>query len=100
MAVIIDGKELAKITRENLRLDCEELKKKGINPKLAVIMVGDDKASQVYVRNKSKACQDVGIEYEEHLLGASTTQEELISLIKKILETSIDLLGFSAPDKM
>ena len=84
MAVIIDGKELAKITRENLRLDCEELKKKGINPKLAVIMVGDDKASQVYVRNKSKACQDVGIEYEEHLLGASTTQEELISLIKKL----------------
>ena len=54
MAVIIDGKKLAQEIRGKLKLECEELKEKGINPKLAVIMVGEDKASQVYVRNKSK----------------------------------------------
>ena len=54
MAVIIDGKELAKKIRNNLRIDCEELKQKNIKSKLAVIMVGDDPASKVYVRNKVK----------------------------------------------
>ena len=52
MAVIIDGKELAKKIRANLKIECEELNQKGINSKLAVIMVGDDPASKVYVRNK------------------------------------------------
>ena len=68
MATIIDGKELAKETREKLKIKCNDLKEKGIVPKLAVIMVGDNKASQVYVRNKSKACDDVGIQFEEYLL--------------------------------
>ena len=84
MAVIIDGKALAKKVRENLKEECEELKKQGINPKLAVIMVGDNPASKVYVRNKNKACNEVGIEYEEYLLDETTTQEELNSLIKKL----------------
>ncbi len=84
MAVIIDGKALAKKVRGNLKEECEELKKQGINPKLAVIMVGDNPASKVYVRNKNKACNEVGIEYEEHLLDETTTQEELNSLIKKL----------------
>ena len=84
MAVIIDGKELAKKIRNNLRIDCEELKQKNIKSKLAVIMVGDDPASKVYVRNKSKACEDVGIEYDEYLLDKETTQKELIELIKKL----------------
>ena len=84
MAVIIDGKELAKKIRNNLRIECEELKQKNIKSKLAVIMVGDDPASKVYVRNKSKACEDVGIEYEEYLLDKETTQKELIELIKKL----------------
>ena len=47
-------------------------------------MVGEDPASKVYVRNKSKACEDVGIEYEEYLLDVNTTQKELIELIEKI----------------
>lgn len=81
MAEIIDGKELAKKIRANLKIDCENLKKKGINPKLAVIMVGDNPASKVYVKNKSKACEDVGIQYEEYLLSEDITQRELISLI-------------------
>lgn len=84
MAVIIDGKELAKKIRNNLRIECEELKQKNIKSKLAVIMVGDDPASKVYVRNKSKACEDVGIEYDEYLLDKETTQKELIKLIKKL----------------
>ena len=84
MAVIIDGKELAKKIRANLKIECEELNKEGIKSKLAVIMVGDDPASKVYVRNKSKACEDVGIEYEEYLLESNIIQKELIDLIKKL----------------
>ena len=84
MAVIIDGKELARKTRSNLKIDCEELKKKGITPKLAVILVGDDKASKVYVRNKNKACEDVGIEFEEHILETEITQKQLIDLIEEL----------------
>ena len=84
MAIIIDGKELAKKIRANLKIECEELKNKQINPKLAVIMVGDDLASKVYVRNKSKACEDVGIEYKEYLLSSNTKQKELIELIEKL----------------
>ena len=80
----MNGKELAKEIRGNLKIEVTELKKQGIIPKLAVIMVGDDKASQVYVRNKSKACDEIGIEYEEYLKDASTTQEELLNLIDEL----------------
>lgn len=81
---LIDGKKLAKEIRENLKIKCEELKQKGINPRLAVIMVGDDKSSQIYVRNKSKACDEIGIEFEEFLLKENIKQEELINLINKL----------------
>ena len=81
---LINGKELAKKIREGLKKEVNELKGKGINPKLAVIMVGDDKASAVYVRNKSKACEEIGIEFEEFLMDRTTTQEELINLIEKL----------------
>ena len=84
MAQIIDGKELAKNIREKLKDEVIELKNADIYPKLAVIMVGDDKASKVYVKNKSKACEDVGIEYEEYLLPAETKMEELLELIEKL----------------
>ncbi|MBQ2836253.1 MAG: bifunctional methylenetetrahydrofolate dehydrogenase/methenyltetrahydrofolate cyclohydrolase FolD [Clostridia bacterium] len=84
MAVIIDGKKLAQQIREDLKIKCEELKQKGIKPRLAVIMVGDDKASQVYVRNKSKACDEIGIEFEEHLLDGDIQQKTLIELIEKL----------------
>ena len=86
MAVIIDGKALAKKIRSNLKVECDELKTKGITPKLAVIMVGNNPASKVYVRNKSKACDEVGIEYQEYLLDEKTKQDELIDLIKKLNE--------------
>ncbi len=86
MAVVIDGKELAKKVRGNLKIECENLKAKGIRPKFAVIMVGDDPASKIYVKSKSKACDEIGIEYEEHILDDKITQEELINLIHKLNE--------------
>ncbi len=84
MAQIIDGKALAQTIRGNLKSEVEELKKEGIKPKLAVIMVGEDKASKIYVKNKSKACEEVGIEYEEYLLKEETTMPELLSLIQEL----------------
>ena len=84
MAIIIDGKELAKKIRMGLKDEVTELKSNGIIPKLAVIMVGDDKASKVYVKNKSKACEEIGIEYEEFLLGDDITMEELLELVEKL----------------
>ena len=81
---LINGKELAKKIRGELKLEVDNLRKNGIIPKLAVIMVGNDKASEVYVRNKSKACNEIGIEFEECLLDSNIKQEELIDLIKKL----------------
>lgn len=84
MAQIINGKELAKNIRLKLKEEVEELKKAEINPKLAVIMVGEDKASKVYVKNKSKACEEVGVEFEEYLLPANTKMKDLLELIEKL----------------
>ena len=84
MAEIINGKELAKKVRKDLKNEVKILKENGINPKLAVIMVGEDPGSQVYVRNKSKACEKVGIEFEEFLFDANTTEEILLETINKL----------------
>ena len=96
--MIIDGKELARKTREKLKIECDNLKKEGILSKLAVIMVGDDKASQIYVKNKSKACQEIGIKFEEYFLGNDIKQEELIELIQKLnLDKSINGILLQSP---
>lgn len=84
--VLIDGKNLAKTIRSNLKKDVDELKKEGIHPKFAVILVGDDPASKIYVRNKNRACEEIGIEYEEHLLKDDISMDELLSLIDKLNE--------------
>ena len=84
MTTIIDGKSLAKKVREELKIKVDELKKNNIFPKLAVIMVGDDPSSKIYVRNKSKACEEVGIEYEEHLLEEQIEMDELLNLINDL----------------
>lgn len=81
MTEIIDGKAVAKKIRKELKKEVEELKTKEITPKLAVIMVGDNSASQVYVRNKSKACEKAGIEFEEFLFDNDTTEEKLLDTI-------------------
>ena len=83
---LIDGKKLASEIRADLKSKCDELKQKGINPKFAVIMVGNNKASQIYVRNKSRAAEQVGIEFEEYLLDENIKQDELIKQIKKLNE--------------
>lgn len=84
MYQIIDGKELAKKIRGNLKIENEKLIQKGIQAKLAVILVGNDSASKIYVKNKSKACVDVGIEFEEILLDESTTMQKLLDIIDKL----------------
>lgn len=84
MAVIIDGKELAKKIRLELKDEVIKLKESGIFPKLAVIMVGDDKASKIYVKNKSKACEEIGIDYEEFIMDSTTTMDALLGLIEEL----------------
>ena len=84
MAEIIDGKELAKKVRKELKVEVDKLKEQGINPKLAVIMVGKDPGSTVYVRNKSKACEKVGIEFEEFLFEETISEEMLLETIEKL----------------
>ncbi len=98
MAIIIDGKALAKKIREKLKVECDGLKTNKIIPKLAVIMVGDNSASKVYVKNKSKACEEIGIKYEEYLLSENIKQEELIDLIIKLnQEESVNGILLQSP---
>ena len=95
---ILDGKKLSNEIIEELKVRCDELKEKGIKPKFAVIMVGNDKASQIYVKNKSKACQEIGIKFEEYFLGNDIKQEELIELIQKLnLDKSINGILLQSP---
>ncbi len=84
MATIIDGKAVSAATREAIANEVAELKSKGVTPGLAVIIVGDDPASRVYVNNKKKACADLGMLSEEYALPAETTNEELLSLINEL----------------
>lgn len=83
-AKLIDGKALAQSFRERIAKDVVELQAKtGVRPGLAVILVGDDPASHLYVRNKQKACDAAGIYVDEHKLPASTSQADLLALIEK-----------------
>lgn len=83
-AQIIDGKKIAEEVRAEIRVEVEELKNKGLVPGLAVILVGDNPASQIYVNNKHKACGELGIYSEVHRLPGDTSQEELLGLIDKL----------------
>lgn len=86
MYQLIDGKELARKIREQLRVESDELKEKGITSKFAVLLVGDNPASKVYIKNKSKACNDVGIEFEEITLSSDTSMEKLLEVIDELNE--------------
>ena len=81
MAEILDGKAASAAVRAQLKEEVASLKEKGITPGLAVIIVGDDPASRIYVNNKKKACAEVGIYSEEFALPADTSQEELLALV-------------------
>lgn len=84
MAIILDGKIMAAELMEGLKARVDALKEKNVSVGLAVILVGEDPASQVYVRNKGKACQELGILSETIRLPENTTQEELENLIDKL----------------
>ncbi len=82
-ANLIDGKSLAMSLRENIAREVSSLKtRSGIQPGLAAVLVGDDPASAVYVRNKKIACEKAGLYPQEHLLPTTTTQEALLALIQ------------------
>lgn len=82
----IDGKAIAAACRADIRMRVAGLKEKGISVGLAVIIVGEDSASRVYVANKHKACADVGIESFQYALPEQTTQEELLALVRQLNE--------------
>ena len=84
MSNIIDGKYVSTTVKNNVAIEVTRLKQQGINPCLAVILVGEDLASQVYVRNKKKACEEVGIISKEFVLPADIGQDKLIDLIEKL----------------
>lgn len=84
MAVIIDGKAVSAAIKNDIAQETAELKKIGIIPGLAVVILGNDGASQIYVRNKKIACEACGIYSEEYTLPEETTQQELIELIGKL----------------
>ena len=83
-AKIIDGKDIARRVRDEWRIRADKLKAAGVTPGLAVIMLGDNAASQVYVRNKIKACHDIGIFSDAHLLPATASQAEVLKLIDRL----------------
>lgn len=85
MAKIIDGKAISAQIRQEISEEVAKMKaEKGVVPGLAVIIVGQDPASQVYVRNKAKDCEETGIYSEVHALPEETTEEELLSLVHKL----------------
>ena len=80
-AKIIDGKKIAEFFRAEYKLRVDRLIERGTRPGLAVLIVGDDPASQVYVRSKARACEAIGMHSEVHALGAKTSQAELNAII-------------------
>ena len=84
MAEVIDGKAVAAGVRERVKREVEELRARGVQPGLATVLVGEDPASHVYVRNKRKACEEVGIASIHHELEASTPADELRALLQSL----------------
>ena len=84
MYKLIDGKEVSNHVKTKVREEVELLKEKGIEPALAVIIVGNDPASRVYVNNKKKACEFTGMRSVEYAMPEETTEEELLSVIDKL----------------
>ena len=85
-AALIDGKKIAADYRAELAIRVARLRDAGIVPNLAVVVVGDDPASHVYVRNKTFACEAIGMRSQTHKLAADTTQAQLIAFVKKLNE--------------
>lgn len=84
MAIKLDGKALAASIKSELAVRAKVLKNKGIVPELAVVLAGEDPASAIYVRNKIKDCEEVGIESQPYYLPATVTMEELLALVRQL----------------
>ncbi|MBT4482617.1 MAG: bifunctional methylenetetrahydrofolate dehydrogenase/methenyltetrahydrofolate cyclohydrolase FolD [Candidatus Latescibacteria bacterium] len=82
-ATIIDGKAIAQQMQNEMKAEVEELVKKGVTPRLDVILVGEDPASQVYVRNKGRACDRLGVASGTHRVPESASEEEILRLIEE-----------------
>jgi len=83
---IIDGKAIAAKIRNEVKQEVKDLQERGLTPGLAVVLVGDDPASQIYVRMKEKACDETGIYSEKHVMPAETTQQALLAKIRELNE--------------
>ncbi len=83
-AQLIDGKLISAQIKEEAAKEAAQIKARGVNPCLAVVLVGNDSASQVYVNNKKRACEAVGIRSVSYELGADTTEEELLRLVAQL----------------
>lgn len=86
MPLLIDGKKISTEIKDELKITVEELKKQGVETCLAVIQVGNDPASSIYVRNKKRACAYVGIESLSYELPEKTTEDQLVKLVKELNE--------------
>jgi methylenetetrahydrofolate dehydrogenase (NADP+) / methenyltetrahydrofolate cyclohydrolase len=83
-ATLIDGKKISAFFRAETQLRVDRLREQGVTAGLAVVIVGDDAASQVYVRNKAAACESIGMYSEVHPLPSATTQAELVAFVKRL----------------
>lgn len=98
MATILNGKQVAAEIRAELKTRAEALRKDGVVPCLAVLLAGDDPASKIYVRNKKRACEEIGIESRELLFPESVTEEELIAQIRALNEdAAVDAMLVQLP---
>ena len=98
MATILNGKQVAAEIRAELKARAEALRKDGVVPCLAVLLAGDDPASKIYVRNKKRACEEIGIESRELLFPESVTEEELIAQIRALNEdAAVDAMLVQLP---
>ena len=83
-AKIIDGKKIAEEMQDEMAEEVKQLQAKGITPGLSVVLVGEDPASQVYVRNKTRTCKKLGIKSDQYTLDATASEEELLALVEKL----------------
>lgn len=83
-AQVLDGNKISAEIKEELKKEVAELTAKGVQPGLAVVLVGEDPASKVYVGRKAKGCQEIGVYSEEHRLPEDTKEEDLLALIDKL----------------
>ena len=84
MAQLLDGKEIAKVLKEEIKEEVRSWREKGVNPKLAVVLVGDDPASVVYAKSKQKVSESLGIDFELSVLPADSSEESVLALIDSL----------------